>query len=82
VQFLEGKAKVALAWNDVDVAYWREPAGFAAQVHGPGAPICGIQLDQEGTMAGVAEVLVCLVIGISDGDTLTARCETPSGAQN
>jgi endonuclease YncB( thermonuclease family) len=33
-------------------------------------------------MAGVAEVLVCLVIGISDGDTLTARCETPSGAQN
>jgi len=27
-------------------------------------------------------VLMCLVIGISDGDTLTARCGTPDGPQN
>jgi endonuclease YncB( thermonuclease family) len=30
----------------------------------------------------VAAVLVCLVIGIADGDTLTARCDAPGGAQN
>lgn len=29
-----------------------------------------------------AAVLLCLVIGISDGDTLTARCDTPQGPQN
>jgi len=27
-----------------------------------------------------AAVLICLVIGIADGDTLTARCELPAGA--
>jgi len=27
-------------------------------------------------------VLLCLVIGIADGDTLTARCETPAGMEN
>jgi endonuclease YncB( thermonuclease family) len=27
-------------------------------------------------------VLICLVIGIADGDTLTARCETRPGMQN
>lgn len=27
-------------------------------------------------------LLLCLVIGISDGDTLTARCDTPQGLQN
>ena len=30
--------------------------------------------------AGVA--LICLVIAIADGDTLTARCETPAGTEN
>lgn len=30
----------------------------------------------------VSAVLACLVIGIADGDTLTARCETPSGPAN
>lgn len=29
-----------------------------------------------------AALLVCLVIGIADGDTLTARCETPTGLGN
>ena len=29
-----------------------------------------------------AVLLLCLVIGISDGDTLTARCDTPQGLQN
>lgn len=33
-------------------------------------------------MPQVAAALLCLVIGISDGDTLTARCDTPDGAQN
>lgn len=27
-------------------------------------------------------VLACLVVGISDGDTLTARCETPTGVES
>jgi len=27
-------------------------------------------------------VLICVVIGISDGDKLTARCETPTGMEN
>ena len=27
-------------------------------------------------------ILACLVIGISDGDTLTARCDTSAGTQN
>jgi endonuclease YncB( thermonuclease family) len=32
---------------------------------------------------GLAEViLACLVIGITDGDTLTARCELPTGPEN
>ena len=31
-------------------------------------------------MAGVAEVLMCLVIGISDGDTLTAISVSASGS--
>jgi endonuclease YncB( thermonuclease family) len=30
----------------------------------------------------LATALVCLVIGIANGDTLTARCETPTGAEN
>jgi endonuclease YncB( thermonuclease family) len=30
----------------------------------------------------ILAVLTCLVIGISDGDTLTARCETQPGLQN
>lgn len=30
----------------------------------------------------LAAVLLCTVIGISDGDTLTARCETPEGLRN
>jgi endonuclease YncB( thermonuclease family) len=30
----------------------------------------------------ILTVLTCLVIGIADGDTLTARCETPAGPQN
>ena len=34
------------------------------------------------TMTVAAGVLMCLVIGISDGDTLTARCDTPTGTQN
>lgn len=29
-----------------------------------------------------AAILVCFVIGIADGDTLTARCDTPSGKEN
>jgi endonuclease YncB( thermonuclease family) len=29
-----------------------------------------------------AALLACLVIGVADGDTLTARCETPAGAEN
>jgi hypothetical protein len=29
-----------------------------------------------------AALLLCLVIRISDGDTLTARCDTPQGLQN
>lgn len=29
-----------------------------------------------------AALLICLVVGISDGDTLTARCDTPQGEQN
>ena len=29
----------------------------------------------------VGAALLCLVIGISDGDTLTARCETPAGLE-
>lgn len=29
-----------------------------------------------------AALLLCLVIGISDGDTLTARCDTSQGPQN
>jgi micrococcal nuclease len=32
--------------------------------------------------ATLATVLTCLVIGISDGDTLTARCEAPNGMRN
>jgi endonuclease YncB( thermonuclease family) len=43
--------------------------------------ICGMEPDLEETMAGLAGVLICLVIGISDGDTLTARCDTPAGLQ-
>ena len=27
-------------------------------------------------------ILICLVIGIADGDTLTTRCETPTGMEN
>jgi endonuclease YncB( thermonuclease family) len=27
-------------------------------------------------------LLLCLVIGIADGDSLTARCETPTGGEN
>lgn len=27
-------------------------------------------------------LLLCLVIGIADGDTLTARCQSPGGLQN
>jgi micrococcal nuclease len=30
----------------------------------------------------VAAILACLVIGIADGDTLTARCATAHGEQN
>ena len=33
-------------------------------------------------MPQAAAVLLCLVIGISDGDTLTARCDTPDGPEN
>lgn len=33
-------------------------------------------------MPSSAAVLLCLVIGVSDGDTITARCETPQGTQN
>lgn len=33
-------------------------------------------------MPAVATTLVCLVIGIADGDTLTARCETDTGPAN
>lgn len=33
-------------------------------------------------MPFLAAALSCLVIGIADGDTLTARCETPSGLEN
>jgi len=29
----------------------------------------------------LAEVLVCLVVGVHDGDTLSARCTTPEGLQ-
>jgi len=29
-----------------------------------------------------AALLLCLVIGIADGDTLTVRCETPDGMEN
>lgn len=30
----------------------------------------------------IAAVLACIVIGVSDGDTLTARCETARGFEN
>ena len=30
----------------------------------------------------MSNILICLVIGIADGDTLTARCETPVGMEN
>jgi endonuclease YncB( thermonuclease family) len=30
----------------------------------------------------VAAVLLCMVIGIADGDTLTARCDVPEGKTN
>ncbi len=30
----------------------------------------------------VAAILACLVIGVSDGDALTARCETEQGFEN
>lgn len=33
-------------------------------------------------MTFVAAVLTCLVIGVADGDTLLARCETSAGPQN
>lgn len=33
-------------------------------------------------MTFVAAVLTCLVIGVADGDTLLARCETSVGSQN
>ena len=33
-------------------------------------------------MPSPAAVLLCLVIGIADGDTLTARCDTPTGTEN
>jgi micrococcal nuclease len=33
-------------------------------------------------MPAAAAVLLCLVTGISDGDTLTVRCDEPEGAQN
>jgi len=29
-----------------------------------------------------AAILVCLVIGIADGDTITARCDTSAGKEN
>ena len=32
-------------------------------------------------MPAAATALLCLVIGITDGDTLTARCDTADGAQ-
>lgn len=32
-------------------------------------------------MPTAAALLICLVVGISDGDTLTARCEVPRGMQ-
>lgn len=32
-------------------------------------------------MPQVAAILMCLVVGITDGDTLTARCPTADGAQ-
>ena len=33
-------------------------------------------------MALAEVVLICLVIGIADGDTLTARCDSPTVAEN
>jgi micrococcal nuclease len=33
-------------------------------------------------MPFVASVLACVVIGVADGDSLSARCETPAGLQN
>lgn len=33
-------------------------------------------------MPAVAAALLCLVIGITDGDTLTVRCDAANGAQN
>lgn len=30
----------------------------------------------------VAAILACVIIGVSDGDTLTARCETEQGFEN
>ena len=32
-------------------------------------------------MSTAATLLICLIVGISDGDTLTARCEMPRGMQ-
>jgi endonuclease YncB( thermonuclease family) len=31
---------------------------------------------------GIAAALACIVIGIADGDTLTARCDMPEGKAN
>lgn len=33
-------------------------------------------------MPALAAALACIVVGIADGDTLTARCDTPDGAAN
>ena len=38
--------------------------------------------EEQTTHMPAAVALICLVIAIADGDTLTARCETPSGLEN
>jgi micrococcal nuclease len=38
--------------------------------------------EEQTTHMPAAVALVCLVIAIADGDTLTARCETPAGLEN
>ena len=51
---------------------------------GPGTGSDGARIaDGEGTYVPIAAMtLACLIVAIADGDTMTARCETPAGLEN